>query len=541
MDIITRLILNSIKMKYKIFNLAFLSLFCAFLATSCKKNEILEKSTSVFRPIRLQVDTTTTMVLISWADLKEDNLYAISLSTTDDQVLHDTIEQKFISVELAGGTTYTVKVTALRKETKLASDFAELSFRTPTENLFQDFITTMSDRNEGQIKWLPEAAATALVLTPSKAPDTPLEVEISTGEKSVGTKKVTNLPNDTYRVELYNNKILRGTTTLVVEGDIYLPSGGDLVAAIVAAPNNGVVLLENDGHYLTNLAGSKYNFDKSVKIRGISPDKQASIYTSASYSASDVYGVKSGSNLERLEFENIIFNGNKGNIEANGNARYLFRLNSGTTNVKKVSFINCVLKNYEITSFMLAGGGAGNSIDTLNITGSIIENQGFGGSNGVISFTGATDHIYNIFISNSTFFKLQNQVIAGNLSKVESVLIENSTFNQVALSESKRFIFDFTGATSYGAGQGIRISTSLFGETAAGLTRGARTDDIALAFTSSFNTSDYDDSAGGSFKGQLTSYNGSSKDLWTNPQNGDFTFKDKSFTGMLLAGDPRWR
>ena len=42
------------------------------------------------------------------------------------------------------------------------------------------------------------------------------------------------------------------------------------------------------------------------------------------------------------------------------------------------------------------------------------------------------------------------------------------------------------------------------------------------------------------FPSGVTNYPGASTVLWTDPANGNFTFKDDGFIGKSTAGDPRW-
>ena len=53
-----------------------------------------------------------------------------------------------------------------------------------------------------------------------------------------------------------------------------------------------------------------------------------------------------------------------------------------------------------------------------------------------------------------------------------------------------------------------------------------------------YSTSDY--SALTNPLSGLTAYPKLSTDLWTDPFNGNFKFKDATFAGKTTAGDPRW-
>ena len=145
----------------------------------------------------------------------------------------------------------------------------------------------------------------------------------------------------------------------------------------------------------------------------------------------------------------------------------------------------------------------------------------------------------NIRFINTTVYNIRGGIINyGSGVGCESVVIDNCTFDQVAMDASSgRWFIDFgSSGTSSGT---MTISDCIVGqssEKASGVRPGAMT----MSVTGSYGTADFTD-VDGLFKAALASYAGTSTALWTDPANGDFTFLDVNFEGAESAGAPRWK
>ncbi len=114
---------------------------------------------------------------------------------------------------------------------------------------------------------MPGAVATALLFV-SGGTETPYA--LSAGEIAAGEKLLTGVPNGKYEIRLMNTTFVRGKTNLILlEGDVLLPDGGDLTAALDAMTPGGVLILTNGAKYgLTEVD----TVTASIKIRGLYPD-----------------------------------------------------------------------------------------------------------------------------------------------------------------------------------------------------------------------------------------------------------------------------
>ena len=159
---------------------------------------------------------------------------------------------------------------------------------------------------------------------------------------------------------------------------------------------------------------------------------------------------------------------------------------------------------------------------------------------------GADWTVENIVIQNSTFSRIGNSIIRNrSKSNTNSVLIESCTFMEA--TAAGRYIFEW-GEDGVEVTNGIKIYNCIWGpgwdqsggENVAvkGFSRLAATN---FDIINTWATSDF------SFSGNeipgfpSTIYSKSAADLWINPSELDFNFKDTGFSGKDNSGDPRWR
>ena len=161
----------------------------------------------------------------------------------------------------------------------------------------------------------------------------------------------------------------------------------------------------------------------------------------------------------------------------------------------------------------------------------------------MVNVDGATPRIDNISIKNSTIYKAMRVVVSKNNSS--SLLIENCTFNEAPMSGANYLINyngkDITdGVKLYncimGGGWKDPAADPLVAPVVKGIYVGSNT---SIDVMGTYVTSDYLTS-GNQFP-NLSSYNGTSAQLFADPANGNFTIRDLGFSGKATAGDPRWR
>jgi len=556
---LTRLILLKMKNIKNIYKLAFIALI-GFVAlfSSCKDdNELVMPR--LFRPVNFNAELNKTVATISWAAVDSAVSYTLQLSTDslnfNSLVVDTTVTGLSFTKELAGETKFFARLYANANDSTKQSKFSTLSFKTPAENIFQGFGTSintgklysayMTDFKTLTIKWSPGANVTHLILTSA---DGALKdsVLISASEAAAGQKVIGSLDNSNWYIKIYNNKILRGKTYGLVEGDILLGPTDDLPTALNSANDGQVILLAKDGVYKTGSA--VYRFGKNVKVRGVSPTNRPVLCMTAGTptSTSNMLGFADNSILDFVKFENIDFSGYCDNNTASTKIGYLFNNNLMTT-VKNLSFSNCNLHNFGNTPMRLQAA-KNQVIDTLSFNGCVINDIGFSSTYAIVNSNSA-DFINNIYMNNCTFYNFKGSLIlrtvtAPVVATMANINITNCTINQgMQDAGSARYLIDANGTT---VTNGINFRNCIFGNTGGALgANGVRKGTANITVTGSYFTTDYIDDpvtvvTSYSIKSLMTAFSGASTALWNDPVNGDFKLKATSFAGKGTAGDLRW-
>lgn len=538
--------------------MAFIAVICAFGAfTSC--NNELDNLTMpyLFRPVNFNASLYKTIATISWAAVDSAKSYTLQVSTDSvnftNPIIDSTLSGLSVVHEFAGQTTFYARIRANASDTTKNSKFnATLSFKTPAENIFLGYGTGnntgsiysayMTAVNTLDIKWTPAANATHLILLSADG-STKDSVAISSTEAAAGEKLVSSLPNSNWTIKIYNNKILRGTTSGLIEGDVILNAGDNLPTAITNATAGQVIILAPGAVF--SLGTATYRLAKDVKIRGLSTSNRPVIcMSSGATSTASALGFVDGSSMNYVKFENIDFTGYCDNNTAAVKIGYLFN-NNTLTNVKSLSFTNCNMHNYGNTP-MRAQGNKNQVVDTLKFNGCVINDIGFASTYAVVNSNSA-DLFNNIIFSNCTVYNFKGSLILRTGQTLSSINVTNCTINQgMQDGGSARYLMDLNTATFNGTG-GVTIKNCVFGATGGALgANGLRyVAGTPVSITGSYYTSDYVDDAiplvlSSSIKSYMTSYSGKSTALWNNPTTGDFSLLDTSFKGKGVAGDLRW-
>jgi len=550
----------------KIKNISILAFFAVIFAvgafTSCKEDVDLLSLPHLFRPINFNASVNKTVATISWAPVDSATSYTLQISTDSlfAKKLVDTITTKLsYTKELAGETTFYARIRTNALDTAKNSRFnnkfsdGTYFFKTPKENLFLGYGTGnntgavysayMTDVNTLDIKWTPGANVSHLILLSADGA-TRDSVQVTGTEAAAGEKIVAGLANSTWSVKIYNKTINRGTTSGVIEGDIILASGGDLVGALNNATAGQVIVLAQGAVFPIGTA--TYRFGKDVKVRGLSTTSRPVIcMTSGATTTSSALGFVDGSVLNYVKFENIDFTGYCDNVATNTKIGYLFNNNLLTT-VKSLSFTNCNLHNYGNTPMRLQGA-KNQSIDTLRFNGCVINEIGFASTYAIVN-TNTADLVNNIYFTNCTVYNFKGSLILRTGQTISSISVSNCTINQGMQDPgSARYLMDLNTA-AFKVGGGVTIKNCIFGSTGGALgANGMRyVAGTPVTNTGSYYTSDYVDdpipigATSTSIKTPMTFYSGASTALWVDPLNGIFTLKDTSFKGKGVAGDLRW-
>lgn len=524
---------------------------------SCVDDTKLLNMPYLFRPINFSATMNSTLVTISWA--KVDSAVSYTLEVAPDSAdfvipqYRVTLDSLSYTKELAGNTTYYARIRANAADSTKNSKFnATLTFKTPKENIFVGYGTKnntgntysayMTAANTLNIKWKPGANVTHLILTGNVRDS----VDISPAEAATGEKTVSGLGKSNWTVEIYNGKILRGTTIGVIEGDIILSSGGDISAALTSASSGQVILLTGGQNY--TIGNAEYKFSKSVKIRSTSASSRSvvsmtALVGTAPTTTSAMMSVIAASAIDSLVFENIDFTGYCDNTLTSTKIGYLFSNKTACT-VENIKFTNCNIHNFGNTP-MRVSGATGQVFQNLSFNGCLINEIGYSSTYAIVN-SNSNDLINNISFNNCSVYNFKGSLILRQNNSFNAINITNCNINQgMQDAASTRFLIDANSST----GTSITIKNSIFGQSGGSAVdvkgaAGIRTT-ATLTVTGSYYTSDFiDETAVGtlnySFKSKMTFYSGKSTDLWNNPLGGDFSLKDTNFAGKGTAGDLRW-
>jgi hypothetical protein len=526
--------------KTKLFHtlLAFvLTAFSGGMFQSCSEDENLLELPYMFRPINVKATLNGVVATISWSKVDSAAYYTLEVYkdslqfNSDSLLLTDTVSSSSYTIELAGDARYSVRVKANAVDSAKDSKFNDvLTFKTPKENLFNGYTSTMTALHTANLKWLAGANVTHLVLQASGRADS--TITLTSDEKSAGERILSSIPNANYTVQLFNNTILRGTIELTLEGDAYLATGSDLAAALTAASSGQVIILEPGATFALSAA---YVLDKSIKVKGLSKTSLPVICmaSAAGTSTANLLSFAANSTIGHVLFENIDFNGYCDNNSNGVQIGYLFN-NKTKTTVDTVSFTNCLVHHF-INSPMRISGNVEQQFNNISFDDCTLYSMGSGGTYSIVH-SNSKDYIVNISFNNCTLYNFKNNLILRTGAyQMGTVSLTNCTIHKaVQETASTRYIIDLNLATFT---EGIIIKNCIFGSSGA-FAGGVRAS-IIPTVSGSYYTTDFVELLT-TTKSTMTAYANASTSLWQNPDAGDFTLKDATFAGKGVAGDLRW-
>jgi hypothetical protein len=523
---------------------------------ACQADEEVFAKTRLFRPVLSEdLFAEGNVVIVNMGKLKEAIGYTLEVSrdtfktidyTIDTEVNRIEINEELIGEELFWNTLYQVRATAHAQDPQYDSKVSDLgnvkTERFPTIlNLPATFdVTDIAAR----VSWT--VAGEAVTGIKVFAGDdlklkTPLfpEKAVTSDEQLAGVSFVDGLsPETNYQIAIYSGTTLRGWVdykTRVADIDPNGPGVIDIRAdeslsavqnALSTAPDGAIILVKRGMTYDM----PSFAINKSVTIRAAYGfgEQKAKLYKDGNMN------IASGVNIDHIRFIDLEIRGK------NYAGNYVFNPTSVNTNINELLFDNCkigtlrgILRLRNTTS-----------INTYEIKNSVVDSIG---GYGLLTCdqapaTPQTANVKNIKLTNSTFNKVTWLIVSKNNS--ETIQIEGCTFANVT-----NYFRYHGGAGNDNVINGISIKNSIFGHawdetgvattwTTSGVYQGlANTSfDVGNCYTTS-------DITWSKEVPNLTpkTYSKNQSDLWVDPQNNDFNFKDKSFIGRITAGDPRWR
>jgi hypothetical protein len=494
-----------------------------------------------FSPI-VKVTSSTFSANVEWAVIDDATTYILELSEGDSLAFNNVIlsvdDLEALSYSLTGlldEHQYSVRIKSKAfNESQEDSKWYGVAFKTNREEILS---LGKIKKASAEVKFPANTEVTSLKIKPAIEGVT--EIALPPDAIATGSYLIEGLtPGTKYSVEIYRDTKCRGgvsfTTNAMPVGDqyLFLNPGDDLRAAIESVDNDTTIIFLMEGAYTVS---SSITISKPIVVLG-DPD------------ADNLVKIEMGTNriilADAAVMDTIMFT----NLEIFGvdnpesNEKYF--INQGASaencNVSALIFDNCYIHGYGRSVVRVQN--IATRIDNIVFNNCIIEKTGVqtGQNYSVVQITVASTNKTAIRFSNSTVFNSGNSGTQGlvnvNAGAASSILLENCTFDDVSGGAATA---NFINCGTAPDAPVITIKNCIMGKTAnatPGINVKAET---AIVLTGSYKTSDFNMTS--ALFNPLIAYAKESTDLWTDPANGDFTFKDTSFAGKANAGDPRWR
>lgn len=526
-----------------------LLVLCSIIIHSCEKEEETAMMHRLFQPVlKEDLYSRGNSIIVDFEKMKNTSGYLIEVSrdsfeTTLYSFQVDTnyveINKDLTGEDLLWFTIYQVQATSISDDPQYNS-YASLLGSVRTQKFPSNMVPpTQFDvlDTRARVNWIPSGAAITKVevfAADDERLANPLsEFDVTSDDN--GSKIVSGLdPSTTYQIAIYSGSDIRGweaytTREPLVSGDNVIDLTGnsgevDLADALSGATDGGFVILEGGKTYL---AGG-YQFDKSLTfMSGYSFTPALPIIDCSSN-----FNIVDGSNIGQILFKEIEFTAPLG-----FDSKMLMNIDQNGT-IDEIKFESCHIHHLYGIARLAAGTG---TLNKFTVTDCIIDSI-----NGYGVFTGdiATWACNDIVVENSTISRAIRFISLK--SNVNSILVDGCSANECPKNGSILF-YGNSGISA----NNIQVNNSIWGH-AWDVTGG---ENYALLGIQYQVTSAYWNAANTWVTGDLSLqyatlgipgmpgpvYSGAANDLWVDPVNNDFNFKDTGFAGKGDSGDPRWR
>ena len=426
--------------------------------------------------------------------------------------------------ELDGTTAYSVRMKSVNANTGMESGYSELYFKTAAEQIFTEWTTFT---NKIQLSWTPTDRLTNIVITDAASGEVIQDNPLSADEITSATTTIEDLEAGTeYRIEIYNDTKVRGSLNLQTSGlsgaAIINVAPTDVIADLI----NNALLEGNTDISLVFTGGETYEVGSlqipfgvtNISFTGIpAVDGAMPQLNMLEVRLSDLI-------IGKLIFENVRVIGDPG--------KYFFFIGTDDIEIDEVLFKNSYISEHRSVVRM---GKNPMKVKKVEFEDCWIDKIG---GYGVVNVGGSSVQLDTLSFHNSTLTELSSQLMDVRTA-VSEVFIGNCTFCNLTTSMSQLLRFDKNS---------LPMSVVTENNIIAGNNGGAEINSLSFDMTStSLNVS-----FGGSYMtndlavnkydfANITLFNGTTYDLFVDPDNQDFSINPESgFGGRGSAGDPRW-
>ncbi len=540
--------------KLNIKALIFLLIAGVMTFMACEDEKVYPR-TRLFQPVLNEdLEAVNNTIIVDLGVMKEALSYTVEVSrdsfatvlyTFQTDQSYFVINEETIGEELLWFTIYQVKVTAHADEAQYNSLPSDLgSVRTekyPSNMTTPTFFDILDTR--ARVTWTPSGAPITGIKVFAGNDErltTPLaEYTLTPEEQAASEKIISGLTAETaYQIAIYSDATLRGweiysTREAFISGDNVLDLSsvdtGDVnLANVLPDLADGSIVVLGGGK--TYLAGG-YAFEKSISfVAGYSFTPALPVID-----CSTNFNMLEGASVGYVTFKDIKLTAPDG-----FGGRYVFNIDKSST-IGEIKFESCIIRTLRGICRMKGGEGV---LDKYTLSDCQVDSiNGYA----VISIDKNTWMCNNILLENSTISKCQYFLVSRNNSN--SVVIDGCTINEAP--EKGRQMFRWRESGQDEVTNGISIINTIWGH-GWNMTVGETDygvdgfDGLANTNWNVVNTYTTGDFVYGANKDEIPgfpsfNYTGTIYDLWNDPDNADFSFKDTGFAGKGNSGDPRWR
>jgi hypothetical protein len=374
--------------------------------------------------------------------------------------------------------------------------------------------------NKAILHWKSSPGVSLIVVTPAGGDTT--HVAVTAADNQAGQKLITNLtPGTAYTVQIFAGHKSKGLLTFTTKEPVTGPNVIDLrdktdpnvlADTLDDIPSGSTVLLARG---MTYDFADTYVIDKTVTIKsGLGFGTPATLSLASNLDASG--------DIDSIRFDDVIF-------AANG-SNYFMNISQPVT-IGKISIVNCSSRGQFSNSFIRMKKNP-DHVGLLYINNCVLDSFGVESKYAFIYANASSDAYFDkIEIQNSTFYYFYYFIRQDKVS-TSSVLINNCTFDNM-INQGGYFLKYTNYPTS------ININHSILGKTLDPTDANGIESSAGASIFQCYITSDCVFSANPIMG--ASSYSGSSYDLFVDPDQGNFHFKDAGFSGKNTSGDPRWR
>lgn len=474
-------------------------------------------------------------------ELSKDSLYdAIAMGEHSSSMIYgenkSITKSPFLISELDNETKYFLRIKAMSSSTSESrwAYLTDYSFKTKSEQ-----IITRSTIGSSYItlEWAGGLAVTHVELL-NNAGESIRTIDLTSENKEAGTITIDGLEASTsYTANLYNGSVKRGYKAFTTS--VSLPSGYDKTVMLAASDSLNQTLFDNlaaeglNSVLIALVPNATYYNVNDITL----PDNMSVEFFGIAGGEKPVIGIKQlkfNSTHALVKFQNVNITGKYPN-ESNTMIQSDYLINQSTaTNINTLEFVDCFVHDFKNTPLRLQGAAdSPKTINQLTVDNCIF----YGATSRTYSLVHADANkagkFENISFTNSTIWYTGKSFIYAKDTDFTSVVVSDCTFSKTPGAGD--YLVD-SGNTNTGPAT-ITLKNIILGSIAGETAKGIRTK-ATVSVSNCYTTTNWVTS--GNNISNLSAYEGTEADLFTDPATGNFTIKDAGFSEKKSCGDPRW-